>query len=262
MYDVHHHLLYGLDDGPASIDLSIAMAEMAIADGITHVVCTPHASDRYPYQPEENAARLTILREKLMGRINLGIGCDFHLNYENIQDASRNPHKYSINAGQYLLIEFPDFGIPPSISEALYELRLAGLTLIITHPERNQTLRTHPERLAEWLREGHLIQITAGALSGRFGRTASRFSRELLDKRWVHVVATDAHNTDSRPPKMKETYNQLINDYGREYADLLCIENPKAMFEDRQLPPQLEALELYDEEIPDQKGFFGRLFSR
>jgi protein-tyrosine phosphatase len=262
MYDIHHHLLYGLDDGPATLEASLAQAELAIADGITHLVCTPHASDRFSYKPEENAAKLAELQSRLGTRIKLGMGCDFHLSYENIEDAVAHPSKYSINGGQYLLIEFPDFGIPTRISEAMYELRLAGMTLIITHPERNQTLRTHPEKLAEWLREGHLIQVTAGALSGRFGRTAGKFAHELLAKHWVHFLATDAHDTETRPPKLREAYDAVTRDYGEEYARLLCISNPKAAFDSTEMPEQVLATGLFEEDEPEKKGFFSRLLRR
>jgi protein-tyrosine phosphatase len=262
MYDIHHHLLYGLDDGPTTLEDSVAQAELAIADGITHVVCTPHASDRYTYKPEENAAKLAELQARVGDRLKLGMACDFHLSYENIEDAAANPSKYSINGGQYLLIEFPDFGIPTRISEAMYELRLAGLTLIITHPERNQTLRTHTDKLADWLREGHLIQITAGAISGRFGRTAAKVANELLQRRWVHFVATDAHDTKSRPPKLREAYDAITRDYGEEYARLLCVSNPKAAFDSTDLGEQMVASGLFEEDEPEKKGFFSRLLRR
>ena len=262
MYDIHHHLLYGLDDGPATLEASLAQAELAIADGITHVVCTPHASDRYTYQPEVNATRLAELQSRVGNRLTLGMGCDFHLSYENIEDAVANPSKYSINGGQYLLIEFPDFGIPTRISEAMYELRLAGLQLIITHPERNQPLRTHPEKLADWLREGHLIQVTAGAVGGRFGRTAAKFAHELLAKRWVHFLATDAHDTKTRPPAMREAYEAVMQQYGEEYARLLCVANPKAAYESKDLGEQMLASGLYEEDEPEKKNFFSRLLGR
>jgi protein-tyrosine phosphatase len=261
MYDIHHHLLYGLDDGPDSLEKSLAQAEMAIADGITHVVCTPHSSDRYTYQPQENASRLDVLRGHLGNRLELGIGCDFHLSYENIEDAINHPAKYSINGGQYLLIEFPDYGIPNRISEAMYELRLAGMTLIITHPERNPTLRDKSEKLADWLRAGHLIQITAGSLTGRFGRGAARAANEMLKKRWVHFLATDAHNVDSRPPKMREAYEFVAREYGEEYARLLCVTNPKAAFYNEEFPEQMQSEDLYEDGDPT-RGFFARLLRR
>jgi protein-tyrosine phosphatase len=260
MYDIHHHLLYGLDDGPDSIEKSVAQAEMAIADGITHVVCTPHSSDRYTFQPEENALRVAALRERVGDRLQIGLGCDFHLSYENIEDAVNHPAKYSINGGQYLLIEFPDYGIPNRITEAMYELRLAGMTLIITHPERNPSLRDKHDKLADWLRAGHLIQITAGSLTGRFGRSAAASAKEMLKKRWVHFLATDAHNTESRPPKLREAYDFVVREHGEEYARLLCFTNPKAVYDNAEFPEQMISEELFEEDAP--RGFLSRLMGR
>jgi protein-tyrosine phosphatase len=260
MYDIHHHLLFGLDDGPATLEDSVAQAEMAIADGITHVVATPHSSDRYTFQPEENEKRIAQIHERVGDRLTLGLGCDFHLSYENIEDAINHPQKYSINGGQYLLIEFPDFGIPNRISEAMYELRLAGMTLIITHPERNPSLLSHPEKVAEWLRAGHLVQVTAGSLTGRFGTSAARMANDMLKKRWIHFLATDAHNTKSRPPALREAYEYVAREQGEEYARLLCVQNPKAAFDGVELPDQLPAEDLFKYE--DKRGFFARLFDR
>ena len=261
MYDIHHHLLYGLDDGPDTLDKSVAQAEMAIADGITHVVCTPHSSDRYTFLPEENVERLAQIRARIGDRLQLGIGCDFHLSYENIEDAINHPAKYSINGGQYLLIEFPDFGIPNRISEAMYELRLAGMTLIITHPERNPSLRSHPEKVADWLRAGHLVQVTAGSLTGRFGRGAANMAHDMLKKRWVHFLATDAHNTESRPPAMREAFDFVVREHGEEYARLLCMHNPQAAFDNIEMPEQMPAHELFLDGAPP-RGFFARLLNR
>src|SRR5271163_3124810 len=100
MIDIHHHLLPGLDDGATDMDTSIAMARLAVADGITHVVCTPHANDLYEFDPAVNAEKLAALRARLEAEeisLTLGLGCDLHLSYENIQAARTDPARFSIN---------------------------------------------------------------------------------------------------------------------------------------------------------------------
>ncbi len=263
MIDIHHHLLYGLDDGATDLETSLEMAEIAIDDGITHIVCTPHSNSDYNFSPEENATRLAVLRENIGDRLILGLGCDFHLSYDNIEDALAHPTKYSINGKKYLLVEFPDFGIPQNISESFYEMAVAGMVPIITHPERNLTLMQKPEKLAEWLRMGCLVQVTAGSIMGRFGKGPQRIARQLLDQRWVHVIATDAHNITSRPPLMSTACDLLSHEYGEEEAGRLCVENPRAIFLGEPLAEQPAPENIYEEEdsAPKKRGFWS-MFSR
>ena len=276
MIDIHHHLLFDLDDGSRSLDMSIAMAEMAVADGITHIVCTPHANERFVYKPEVIRERLSQLEEKLLtrgiGPLILGTGCDFHLMYENVEDALHQPTRYTINGKSYLLVEFPEFSISPNTGSTFYDLRLSGMTPIITHPERNPILSKHPHRMGEWLATGALIQVTAGSLSGRFGEQAQKVCHWLLERNWVHFLATDAHNLTSRPPQLRAAYDDVAGKYGEATAERLCVSNPRAAFDGTPLPHQPELLDLGAENDPlrsahkggnkkGSTGFFGRLFS-
>ena len=272
MIDIHHHLLFDLDDGSRSLEMSIAMIEMAIADGITHIVCTPHSSERFKYQPAVNQERLELLRAAVGDRIQLGLGCDFHLMYENIEDALHAPAKYTINGKGYLLVEFPDFSISPNTAATLYDLRLSGMTPIITHPERNPLLSKQPERMGEWLAAGSLIQVTAASLHGRFGQNAQKVVHWLLERNWVHFLATDAHNLTTRPPQLRVAYNAVSEKYGQAAAERLCVTNPRAAFNGDPLPEQPEMLGLDDSQDGSGKsaqksgqkkqGVLGRLFSR
>jgi protein-tyrosine phosphatase len=140
MIDIHHHLLFGTDDGPKDFDSAVAQAELASADGITHIVCTPHANDTWEFNPEKNREKVAALRERLGDEVTLGLGCDFHLSFENIEDALKNPTKFTINQGKYLLVEFAEFMIPQSIGDTFYEFTVKGMRPVITHPERNPIL--------------------------------------------------------------------------------------------------------------------------
>jgi len=233
MIDIHHHLLPGLDDGSDSMEISVEMARLAAAEGITHVVCTPHANSYHAFDPSVNAAKADELRARLEEEnipLTLGLGCDFHMSFDNVKLAKEDPARFSINGLGYLLVEVPDYGLPPGLTETFFELRLAGLTPILTHPERNPTLQHEPERLIEWLRGGVLIQVTADALTGHKGRRAEQMANDLLEKRWVHLLATDAHNTTTRPPRMREAYDLVAKKYGADYARSLCVTNPMAVF--------------------------------
>ena len=263
MIDIHHHLLWALDDGASSVDISVEMARIAVADGITHVVCSPHANGQYAYEPRIIAEKIRELQRLLNNEkiaLKLGHGCDFHMSYENIQEAKLDPSRFSINGHGYLLVEVPDYGLPRGLTEIFYQLQIAGLTPILTHPERNPTLQSDQLRLVEWLRRGILIQVTAGSLLGRMGKHAERMAHQLLANRWVHFLATDAHNTTSRPPKMREAFELVAKKYGSDYAQLLCISNPRAAFSGEPMPQQLEPLNLYED--VKEKSWWQRLTGR
>lgn len=262
MIDIHHHLLFDTDDGPKDLDSSVAQAEAAAADGITHVVCTPHANDTFAFVPERNEERLAAIRERLNGKLKLGLGCDFHLSYDNIEDALKNPVKYTINHGKYLLVEFAEFMIPENIGDTFYEFTVRGMRPIITHPERNPLLQRDPTRMGEWLRTGCLVQVTAASLNGRFGRRAQALSWEMLERNWVHFIATDAHNLASRAPAMKPAFEAIAKKFGEDTAQRLCVENPRAAFESAKLPPQPEPRGVYEEDGPPKLGFWERIFGR
>jgi len=234
--DIHCHILSGLDDGPDSIELSIAMAEMAVADGITHVIATPHAHPEFSFDPAKIRERRDELQRIFEGRLNLATGCDFHLSFENLEDIRRDPSRYTLNQKNYLLVEFADFSIPSSLDQALHQLQLAGLTPVVTHPERNPLIRAQPERLSKWLQQGCYAQVTAQSLLGKFGQSAKETSREWLAAGRVHFVASDAHNVTTRPLRLKEAFDWVAKTHGEDVARALLVDNPLAAFEGRPLP--------------------------
>lgn len=236
MVDVHCHILPGIDDGPDTIEESLAMAESAIVDGITHVVATPHASSEHNFDYRRVQQLRDRLQTEIGERLTLATGCDFHLNPENLEALRKNSSPFCINQRDYLLVEFNEISIPPALDETLHDLLLRRIRPIITHPERNAILRRQRERLANWVRLGCYVQVTAGSLTGGFGPRAQEDSLCWIAQGLVHIVASDAHNTRRRPLKLQPAYNLVREQFGEAKARALFDDNPLAAFEGRDLP--------------------------
>jgi len=280
MIDIHHHLIYGVDDGSPDLATSLAMVEEAARDGITHVVCTPHLSDEYSYPQETIQERWHELRELVQGKLELSLGCDFHMSVDNIHAALNDPLSFSVNGKGYLLIEFSNNTIGSSLFDAVYRLQCAGYKLIVTHPERYPAVHQKPELLAEWIRRDCLIQVTANALYGRCGQIPQMLANEMLQRNWIHFLATDAHRIDWRPPHLKRAYDYVANKAGQETAERLCVTNPAAVVAGKPLAEQPEPIGIWDQaplRLPSSKlgnnwqsqrptspsrGFFARLFGK
>lgn len=255
MVDIHCHILPGLDDGPETLETSLQMAEAAIADGITHVVATPHANDSFPFEPEVISKRCEELKARVGERLKLVTGCDFHMSFENLQAVQTDPARFTINQKNYLLVEFADFAIPPSMDAALKELRMRAIWPIITHPERNPILVQNRARVNAWVQEGCLVQVTAGSFLGRFGQRAQKASEAWLDEGAVHFVASDAHNLTSRPLQLRPAFDAVAKRKGEAVARALFRENPLAAIEGTALPYAPELADPDEAEPPRRKRF-------
>ncbi len=236
MVDIHSHILPEVDDGPKSWDVSIAMCRMAAADGITHQVATPHANDRYAYDREYLKDLLSELQQKTGNSPRLSLGCDFHLSYDNLKDAFAHPDRYAIEGTRYLLVEFSNFSIPRNTTDSFLKLGDCGLTPIITHPERNPILRESPQRVVEWAEQGCVVQVTGSALTGFWGERSRRAAQWLLEHQAVHVLATDAHDTEKRVPVLSTARAAAAQLCGEGIAEVLVEGNPRAILESQPLP--------------------------
>ena len=221
-------MLYGVDDGARTLEDSIAMVQMAAANGTTDLVATPHANPTYRYDPELIRTRLAEIAAATGNVLRLHAGCDFHLSYDNIQDAIVDPHKYTINRFCYLLVEFSDLLIFNNTPEIFARLQDKGMVPIITHPERNALLRQKIDQIAKWVEAGAYVQVTAQSVLGEFGNGARDFSETLLDRGLVHFIASDGHDVQRRPPRLDKAYAWLKKHRGEEIAEALCVANPRA----------------------------------
>ena len=236
MVDIHSHILPEVDDGAKSWDVAVAMCQMAAADGITHMVATPHANDRYKYDREHLTGLLAQLQERVGDALKLGLGCDFHLSYDNIQDALANPAKYVIEDTRYMLVELSNYGVPSQTTDSFLKLGDKGITCVITHPERNPILRESPQRVVEWAELGCVIQVTGSALTGFWGERVRRAATWLLEHNAVHVLSTDAHDTEKRVPILSAAREAAAEIAGDDVAEALVQGNPGAIVRSLPLP--------------------------
>jgi len=236
VFDIHSHILPEVDDGPKSWEAAEAMCRMAAADGIEHMVATPHSNDRYFYDREYLSNLLQELQRRIGDRPKLSLGCDFHLSFENMQSALQDPTRYRIGNGRYLLVEFSNFSIPAQVDEWFTNMCQAGTTPIITHPERNPILQESPQRVLQWIELGCTVQVTGSIFTGSWGARARQVAEWLLQRKGVHFVATDAHDTERRPPVLSAARRALAKQFGEPIAHALVEANPQAVIKDTPLP--------------------------
>lgn len=236
MVDIHSHILPEVDDGSKSWETSVAMCRMAAADGITHQVATPHANDRYHYDRAYLQGLVDHLQGLVGDALTLSLGCDFHLSYDNMQDVLANPSRYAIDGSRYMLVELSNYSVPPQITDCFLKLGDRGITPVITHPERNPILRESPQRVVEWAEQGCVIQMTGAALTGFWGERVRRAALWLLEQNAVHVLATDAHDTEKRVPILSTARDAAAEIYGEQVAEALVEGNPRAIINSQPLP--------------------------
>ncbi len=229
MIDIHTHVLFGLDDGAPDIEVSLEMLRLAARTGTTDIVATPHANLEYRFDPAVIASHAAALNERNDTGVRLHLGCDFHLAFENIQDALRHPRKYTIADGPYLLVEFSDLLILKTTAQIFADLLSAGMRPVITHPERNPLLQQRLPELREWVDMGCALQLTGQSLLGDFGERARKFSERLMDEGLAHVVASDAHDLKRRPPVLDRAFAHVASRWGQDEATRLFHANPGAI---------------------------------
>lgn len=234
--DLHLHILPGMDDGPRNLQDSLAMARLAVQEGIKTAVATPHlfrrrwvdpADINLPEAIKEQVAALNLqLRQE---GIDLTVlpGCEAPLFPELLSYLADKKILTLNDNGRYLSLEMPETIIPPAIEHLIFELGCQGLTPVLSHPERNPVFYHWPEKLERLVSLGCLVQITAMSLTRGFGWRVARFSKKLLKRGLVQVVATDAHNLSQRPPLLREALERLCRLLGESRAWDLVSTNPE-----------------------------------
>lgn len=244
MIDLHCHMLPSIDDGAPDLEAALAMARLAVADGIQTVACTPHI---YPGLYENTApgilAAVAAFKERLAEAglgLDVGHGADTHL-APDLLAGLRSGRIPTLNGTRYLLLEPPHHVAPPRLEESCFALTAAGYLPIITHPERLTWVGEHYGRFPELARRGVWMQITSGSLTGRFGPDARYYAERMLDEGLVHILATDAHSPKHRPPALAEGRRAAERWVGPEEAARLVLDRPRAILDDADpskiLPP-------------------------
>jgi protein-tyrosine phosphatase len=237
--DVHCHCLPELDDGPETMDEALALCRALVADGITSVVATPHQLGRY-----EDFNSTDVIREKAAEvraalaahgiSLEISTAGDVRVD-ERLPDLLAAGVVSTIgDSGRHVLLELPHevFVDPLPLIGRLGE---SGIQAIMTHPERHRYLDGPFDRFARWIDCGAVLQITAGSLTGDFGRRAFDQAWRLIEAGLVSIVATDAHDAINRRPCLTTAIDSLVGAVGREVARMICLENPLQIWEGRRV---------------------------
>jgi protein-tyrosine phosphatase len=245
--DIHSHILPGLDDGPRTLEESLRMCELYVAEGARAVIATPHmCTPHFTVTPRAVRSGARALSEACAARgMDLTVlpGADVRLEVE-LLDALDNEEVLTLgDTGRYLLLELPAQSVP-RIEGLIVELRMRGIRPIVSHPERNMELWRKPHRLEELVGEGCLTQITADSFFGDFGDAARYTAERFLRDDLVHVVATDAHSFAGRRPRLKRVFDLLTYLAGARAAERILFRFPAAILRGEPIEEQSTKIEM------------------
>jgi protein-tyrosine phosphatase len=236
MFDLHSHILPGVDDGPSTLEESLEIAKAAVADGIELVAATPHVRHDYP-TPVATMEQLVAQLEAalLTESIPLELRTGGEIALEQLDVLSPEELRRFGLAGnpRFLLVEFPYYGWPLDLGNRIFELRRHGITAVIAHPERNAEVQEAPDRLRPLVEAGSLVQITAGSIDGKLGRSSQGAAAQLVDLELAHVLASDAHAPSVRSIGMSAAAQAIGDD---ALASWLARDVPAAIASDQPLP--------------------------
>jgi protein-tyrosine phosphatase len=240
MIDLHCHILPAVDDGARTLDEAVLMCRMAADDGCRGMVATPHQrrgewwnSDRGKL--ERLAGEISA---RLDGALQVYLGGEVRVDSDLLSDVERFEENgiLPLAGSRYLLIEFPTAYPEGAAVDLVHELSVAGWRPVVAHPEFIPWLAEDPDLLGHLVDLGATAQVTAMSVTGDFGKRPQRCTHALLDADLVHFVASDSHDTHSRPPGLKRAYAAIAERWGEPKARRLTFDHPQAVVEDRPLP--------------------------
>jgi len=216
------------------------MAECAVADGIHTLVATPHAfNGAYHNVLPHILTRIAHLKKIIIENqipIDIRPGAEVRVHKDMYRSLKEGETASINNTGHYILVEFPFNLILPGTRDVLFQLFLNGITPVLAHPERNLALQRNPDILSDLVAMGCLVQLTAMSITGELGHDAMQYSHFLLRQRQAHVIATDSHNAESRPPILSSAVEVTAHILGdTEAAEAMVTENPQQILNGKPL---------------------------
>lgn len=236
-YDLHTHILPAVDDGAKTFDDTIEMARVAAGDGTEIILATPHRKDVTQDQSVEHVKSLVAEINKYLTGQSIGVkmvlGMENHLDVDLPEEFSAG-RALRMNGTRYALVELPFFGHPNFVNDVLFQIQIQGITPILAHPERIESIQNNPTQLAEFVERGMLSQITGGSITGQFGAGVKKFTHSLLKRGLVHIIASDCHFPKGpRSPLLTPSFEAAAQIVGRERALRMVVDTPKAVLEDQ-----------------------------
>jgi len=230
--DLHCHMLPGIDDGARDLGVSLEMARMSVADGVSVVACTPHILPGLYDNAGPEIRQATQALQQALERegipLRLVTGADVHM-VPDLVAGLQSGRLLSLNDTRYLLVEPPHHVAPVRIEDFFFNLLVAGYVPVLTHPERLSWIEVQYAAIQRMVRAGVWMQITAGSLAGNFGRSALKWANRMLDDGCVHILATDAHDTKARTPILTKGRDLAAKRVGAEEAQHLVVTRPLAI---------------------------------
>ncbi|WP_290869899.1 CpsB/CapC family capsule biosynthesis tyrosine phosphatase [Aquabacterium sp.] len=232
MIDFHSHILPGIDDGARDLAEALAIARAHVADGTRCVVATPHI---YPGVFDNTPATIAAAHATLVAAIaDEGIALEIQWAAEvragadviDMLAQGTLPFLGQDGPWRHLLLELPDHQIPVGTDKLVAMLMRQHVKPVIAHPERNKGVMADVQKIKPLVDLGCLLQVTAGSVLGEFGSRAQHTAEQLIDQGWVHALASDAHRTTTRAPKIKPARTWLLARYGNTVADALTLSGP------------------------------------
>ena len=233
MYDIHCHILPGLDDGAEDLEEALEMARLAEEDGTTVIAATPHADDVTqrggPVWLKQQVAAFNHELEVYSLALRVVGGAEYRV-LPSLAEEAKKDGLITLNGSRYLLVELDFFQYSIFADEVLFQLQLHGLDPIIAHPERQATFQQHPDKLAALVERGVLTEITGGSLTGAFGPLARKSAEKFLKMGLVHMIASDAHQSQGpRRPGLSQAIHAAARLVGQKLAQTLVVDNPRAV---------------------------------